>query len=113
MDSEEERRVFVRRQRRDTLGTLRAPPANLSRRRFSRRPAGAALVALLLLAPVVLLPNPQDVAIAQARQVRQEAKAQADRLEKVAQDLQKKGASADDPRTRLAKELRDLVKQLR
>jgi len=28
------------------------------------------------------------------------------------EDLEKEGASADDPRTRLAKELRDLAKQL-
>ena len=68
---------------------------------------------MLALAPVVLLPNPQDVAIAQARQIREEAVAQAERIEKLAEELEKQGANADDPRTRLAKELRDLAKQLR
>ena len=72
-----------------------------------------ALVAVIALAPVLLLPNPQNVAIAQAREVREEAKAQAERLEKLAEELEKKGASADDPRTRLAQELRDLARQLR
>ena len=112
-DPDAERRRFVLRQRRDTLDALRATPPNLFKPRFSRRPAAAALVALLLLAPVVLLPNPQNAAIAQARAVREEAKDQADRLDKLADDLEKQGATADDPRTRLAKELRDLAKQLR
>ncbi|MDP9244737.1 MAG: hypothetical protein M3O77_06610, partial [Chloroflexota bacterium] len=112
-DADAERRGFVLRQRRDTLASLRTTPANLFRPRLSRRPAAMALVALIVLAPVVLLPNPQDVAIAQARAVREEAKAQADRLDKLADDLQKDGASADDPRTKLAKELRDLARQLR
>src|SRR4029079_1733383 len=113
LDPEAERHDFVRRQRRDTVGALRTAPANLFRPRLSKHPAGAALVALLLLAPVLLIPNPQDVAIAQARQVREEAKAQADRIEKLADDLEKKGATADDPRPRLARELRDLAKELR
>ena len=78
-DPEEERREFVRRQRRDTVTALRTTPANLFRPRFSRRPAAIALVAMLVLAPVVLLPNPQDAAIAAAQAVREEAKAQAER----------------------------------
>ena len=112
-DPEAERRGFVQRQRRDTLTALRSTPANLFRPRFSRRPAAATLVALIALAPVVLLPNPQNIAIAQAREVREEAKSQADRLDQLAEELENKGASADDPRTRLAKELRDLARQLR
>src|SRR6185503_19887453 len=113
LDADEERVSFVRRQRRDTLSALGRAPANLFRPRLSRRPAGVAFLALLLLAPVVLLPNPQDAAIAQASQVREEAKAQADRIDKLAGDLEKKGATAYDPRTRLAKELRDLARELR
>ena len=37
----------------------------------------------------------------------------ADRIERLAADLEKKGTTPDDPRTRLAKELRDLARQLR
>src|SRR5258705_549190 len=62
-------RRFVRRQRRDTLAALRLVRPALFRPRLSRNPAAIALVAVLILAPVVLLPNPQDAAIAQARQV--------------------------------------------
>ncbi|HUQ44277.1 MAG TPA: hypothetical protein VM451_07730, partial [Candidatus Limnocylindria bacterium] len=112
-DPEAERRRFVRRQRRDTLGALRATPSSLFRPRFSRRPAAIAFVAVLALAPVLLLPNVQDAAIAQARQVREEAKNQAERLDDLADVLEQKGANADDPRTRLAQELRDLARQLR
>ncbi|MEO8273100.1 MAG: hypothetical protein ABI620_03455, partial [Chloroflexota bacterium] len=112
-DPDAERRGFVLRQRRDTLAALRGTPPNLFRPRLSRRPAGMALVAVLALAPVILLPNIQNLAIAQAREVREEAKTQADRLEQLAHELDAKGASADDPRTKLAKELRDLAKQLR
>ncbi|MGH2897770.1 MAG: hypothetical protein ACRDMZ_03790, partial [Solirubrobacteraceae bacterium] len=108
-----ERSGFVLSQRRDTLASIRATPDNLFRPRFSRRPAAMALVALLALAPVVLLPNPQDTAIAQAREVREEAKAQADRIDKLAEQLESKGATTDDPRTLLAQELRDLARQLR
>src|SRR5207253_9526640 len=64
---EEERRTFVRRQRLDAVASLRTTPTRLFRPRFSRRPAAAAFIAVLLLAPVLLLPNPQVAAIAQAR----------------------------------------------
>ncbi|HYN70061.1 MAG TPA: hypothetical protein VEX41_07615, partial [Candidatus Eisenbacteria bacterium] len=112
-DAEAESRRFVRRQRRDTLAALRLVRPGLFRPRLSRNPAAIAVIAMLVLAPVVLLPNPQDAAIAQARQVREEAKAQAEVLERLAEQLEKQGASTDDPRTRLAKELRDLARQLR
>ncbi|HJP89789.1 MAG TPA: hypothetical protein VJ850_12205 [Candidatus Limnocylindrales bacterium] len=112
-DVDAQRRAFVLRQRRDTLAALRATPANLFRPRLARRPAAIAVVAMLALAPVLLIPNPQNAAIAQAREVREEAKTQAERLEQLAEELEKEGASTNDPRTQLAQQLRDLAKQLR
>jgi hypothetical protein len=108
-----ERAAFVLRQRRDTLSALRTTAPGLFRPRLSRRPAAVALVALIVLAPVALLPNPQNAAIAQAKAVREEAVAQAKRIDKLADELAKQGKDANDPRTRLAQELRDLAKQLR
>ncbi|MEA2672899.1 MAG: hypothetical protein QOI92_91 [Chloroflexota bacterium] len=108
-----ERAAFVLRQRRDTLSALRVTPPGLFRPRLSRRPAAVALVALIALAPVALLPNPQNAAIAQAKAVREEAVAQAQRIDKLADELAKQGKDANDPRTRLSQELRDLAKQLR
>ena len=104
---------FVRRQRADAAAALRAAPANLFRPRFSRRPAVAIVVSALLLAPVLLMPNPQDAVIAQQRQVREAANQQAEQLDELAKELESKGADAQDPRTRLAQELRDLARQLR
>ena len=57
---------------------MRLAPRSLFRPRFSRRPATVALVALLLLAPVLLVPNPQDAVIAQQQQVREAAERQAE-----------------------------------
>ena len=104
---------FVRRQRADALMSLRALPVDLFKPRMAMRPAGAALVAALLLAPVLLIPNPQHAVIAQARQEREAAQEQARRLDDLAKELEDKGADANDPRTRLAQELRDLARQLR
>ena len=88
-------------------------PAGLFRPRLSLRPAVVAVVAVLLLAPVVLLPNPQDAVIAQQQQVRQAAERQAERIDRAAEELGTKGQDPNDPRTRLAQELRDLARQLR
>ncbi len=104
---------FVRRQRADAAASIRLAPSNLFRPRTSRTPAAIALVGALLLVPLVLLPNSQDAAIAQAQNVREEAKKQADRIDEIAKDLEAKGANPEDPRTRLAQELRDLARQLR
>ena len=104
---------FVRRQRRDALRSINTTPAGLFRPRFSRQPATVALLAALLLVPVTLLPNPQDAVIAQQQQVREAAERQAERIDRVAEDLADKGGDAQDPRTRLAQELRDLARQLR
>ena len=103
---------FVRRQRRDALGALRAAPA-LFKPRFSRSPAIAALFAGLLLVPVLAIPNPQDAVIAQQQDIREAATRQAERLEDLAQDLEARGEETTDPRTQLAEELRELARQLR
>ena len=67
----------------------------------------------MLLIPAVLLPNPQDAVIALNRQVREEAQRQAQRIDDVAKDLGTKGVDANDPRTRLSEELRQLAERLR
>ncbi|HET7495816.1 MAG TPA: hypothetical protein VFJ80_10220, partial [Candidatus Limnocylindrales bacterium] len=103
---------FVRRQRGDALRALGTVPG-LFMPRVSRRPALIATVAVALLVPVVVLPNPQDAVIARQRDVRVAADRQADRLEGLARDLESKGRNADDPRSRLAEELRQLARQLR
>ena len=81
--------------------------------RFSRQPALVALAAVALLVPVLGLPNPQDAVIAQQRDVRAAADRQADRLDELADELETKGRTTDDPRTQLAEELRELARQLR
>ena len=103
---------FVRRQRRDALVALRTVPS-LFKPRFSRSPALASVASAVLLGAVLLVPNPQDLVIAQQRDVREAADRQADRLDELAEDLESKGAEAEDPRTELAEELRELARQLR
>ena len=93
---------FVRRQRRDALGRLHATDPGLFGPRLARRPGLVALVAAALVIPAALLPNPQDLVIAQNRQVREEAAQQAERIDEVAKDLEGKGADANDPRSQLA-----------
>ena len=104
---------FVRRQRRDAVSRLRAVDPSLFRPRLERRPALVALVAAALIAPALLIPNPMDQVIAQNREVREEAERQAERIDQIAKDLEGKGASANDPRTQLAEELRELAERLR
>ena len=112
LDEAAETDRFVRRQRRDALATLRTAP-RMFKPRFSRNPAIATLAAVALIVPVLSLPNPQTAVLAQQRQVRDAAERQAQRIDSVARDLQDKGRTADDPRTRLAEELRELACQLR
>ena len=111
-DSAEAER-FVRRQRLDAVRALRIAPINLFRPRLAHRPAGIALAAALLIVPLTILPNIQDVRIAEARANRDEAVKQAARIDEIAKELETKGAKPDDPRTRLATDLRDLAAQLR
>ncbi len=113
LDQPAQERRFIRRQRHDALAALAVVPANLFRPRLSMQPATAALVAALILAPVVLLPNPQNAVIEQTRQVREEARRQADKVERLADELDGKGADVNDPRRDLARQLRDLARQLR
>ncbi|HZC33719.1 MAG TPA: hypothetical protein VE640_10570, partial [Candidatus Bathyarchaeia archaeon] len=103
---------FVRRQRMDALTAIRRVP-RLFTPRLSRAPAIASLVAGLVLIPVLALPNPQDAVIAQQRDIRAAAERQAQRLDDTAKELEAKGADTQDPRTQLAKDLRDLARQLR
>ena len=90
-DETREAEAFVRRQRADAASSLRIAPPNLFRPRLSRRPAAAVLVASLLLVPLVLLPNPQDAAIAQSQHIRDEANAAGRRIDDIAKDLESKG----------------------
>ena len=86
---------FVRRQRADALCRSGPLPADLFRPRIAMRPAGAALVAALLLAPVLLIPNPQDAVIAQAARTGRPRSEQAERLDELAKELEAKGADAE------------------
>jgi hypothetical protein len=88
---------FVRRQRRDALARLLAADPRLFRPRLASRPALTALIAVALVVPALLLPNPQDAVITQQRAVREEAQRQAERLDEVAKDLAAKGADSADP----------------
>ena len=100
LDREAEERRFVRRQRRDALASLRLIRVDLFKPRLSRRPALASLLMTMALGAAVFLPNPQDAVIAQNRAIRQEAVAQAQKLDKLADQLAAKGTNPDDPRTR-------------
>ena len=110
---EDDAEQFVRRQRRDALAALRVTRPGLFQPRFSRNPAAAALVAVLALAPVLLIANPQNDVIATNQRVRDEANEQAERIEEIARDLEAQGDRTDDPRNELAEELRELARQLR
>ncbi|MDP9482508.1 MAG: hypothetical protein M3P84_04710, partial [Chloroflexota bacterium] len=104
---------LLQRQRRDAVLALGAAPPDLFRPRPRRMPMAAALVSGLLLIPLLALPNALDLRIAQEKTIRQEAARQADKIDKAADDLAAQGRDPNDPRTRLAKELRDLALQLR
>jgi CheY-like chemotaxis protein len=103
---------FVRRQRTDALAALRRTPP-LFRPRWSRAPMIAIAIAAVVLVPALALPNPQDAVIAQHRDIVDAAVRQADRLERLADDLQERGAETDDPRTELAEALRELARRVR
>ena len=92
LDEAAETDRFVRRQRRDAVRSIGMAPAGLFRPRFSRQPATVALVGALLLVPMTLLPNPQDAVIAQQQQVREAADRQAEKIDRVADELADKGA---------------------
>jgi len=112
LDDAEQTDRFVRRQRADALSAIRFAP-RLFGPRISRAPAAVALVAAVVLFPVLALPNPQDAVIAQQRDIKAAAERQAQRLDDLAKDLQSKGADTQDPRTQLSEQLRELAEQLR
>ena len=88
---------FVRRQRRDALSRLRAVDPGLFRPRLARRPALIALIATALVVPAVLLPNPQDLVIAQQREIRAEAERQAEHIDEVAKEPRGQGRRRQRP----------------
>jgi len=107
------RAAFVARQRRDALDVLAGVPAGMFRPRVATRPALVALVAAALLVPLVLVDNPMDRQVARDRAIREEATQTAERIDRLAEQLEKQGRNPGDPRTRLASDLRDLAGSLR
>ena len=105
--------ALVRRQRADALHSLRATPHDMFRPRWSRTPALTTLVTGLAIVALVGLPNPQDAIIARDARIRDAAAQQAQTIDKAADKLAAKSQDPNDPRTRLAKDLRDLAQQLR
>ena len=96
--------------------SLRIAPPGLFRPRFSRRPAAVALVASLLLVPVRRCCRTRRTpSIAQQPAgPRRGRTQQAERIdEHRARTSRRRAQDPNDPRTRLAQELRDLARQLR
>ncbi|HET8570575.1 MAG TPA: hypothetical protein VFN14_01645 [Candidatus Limnocylindria bacterium] len=84
------------------------------RPRLERRPASVAGIALVLLLVLVVWPNPQDGVLADRRAAREASRQVAERVEKVADDAERKGADTKDPeRDKLVEQLRRLARQLR
>ena len=104
---------FVARQRTDALHVLRSTAPTVFRPPVPLRTAAATVVGLVLLVPLLLLPNPQDQRIADDRRLREEAALQADKVERIADDLAAKARTPDDPRAQVAQQLKDLAKLLR
>ncbi len=103
---------FVRLQRRDALGSLRAADRHAFPPRLPRRPARVAAILALVLIPALVLPNPQTDTLAQRERQREAAERQAERLEQTADRLSE-GRTADDPRADIAEELRRISRELR
>jgi hypothetical protein len=105
--------ALVQRQRADALRMLRATRHDMFRPRWSRTPALTTLITGLAIAALIGLPNPQDAVIARDARIRDAAAQQAQTIDKAADKLAAKSQDPNDPRTRLAKDLRDLAQQLR
>jgi hypothetical protein len=103
---------LVRLQRADAARTLAAADRAAFRPHVPRRAAAAAVIAALLIAPAVALPNPQDAVLVQRERQRAAAEQEARRLEETARRLED-GVTTPDARTDLAIELRRLSEQLR
>ncbi|MFH0750202.1 MAG: hypothetical protein V2B17_00025, partial [Chloroflexota bacterium] len=104
---------FVARQRRDALDVLAVLPPGTFRPRIARRPALITLFAAALLVPLAFVANPMDQRIAQDRAIREEATQTAQRIDRLAEQLERQGRTVEDPRSRLARDLRDLAKGMR
>ena len=105
---------FVRRQRADAVASLRAAPAEpVPAAVLDAGRRSPLVVAALLLAPVLLLPNPQDAVIAQQRQVQEAANRQAERLDDLAEELERRARTPTIRGRSSPQELRDLARQLR
>ena len=78
---------FVRLQRRDALGSLRAADHRAFPPRLPRRPARVAAILALVLIPALVLPNPQSDTLAQRERQREAAERQAERLKQTADRL--------------------------
>ena len=105
---------WVHSQRKDALETAASlQPAEVIPLPFLRRPwmfSGLLLTAILLLA---LLPNPMDAILEQRRAVTREAAAQAEHVEKLAEQIQENTALSKAERQELARQLSELADQLR
>jgi len=87
---------FVARQRRDALDVLAIVPPGTFRPRVARRPVLITVFAAVLLVPLVLAANPMDRRIAQDRAVREEATQTAERIDRLAEQLERPGRTAED-----------------
>ena len=105
--------AFVERQREDAVRVLATVPSATFRPRIARRAALLAAVAALLVLPLVLIPNGMDERIARDRAVREESTQTAERIDRSPRSSSAGDAPPDDPRSRLAQELRDLAAELR
>ena len=105
--------AFVLRQRRDALARLVSVDPGLFRPGFAARHALVASLAVLVAAIAFALPNPQDAVIARDRAIRDEARAQAQRVDQAAHQLASRAETPSDPRSKLAEEMRQFAEQLR
>lgn len=105
---------LVARQFDDALAQLKhIEPSRAFPPRVDRRRVLAALVACAAIVGLLVLPNPMDAVIAERREITQTAQAQAQELEKLAQEVARNNALDPKAQEQLLKELRDLAAQLK
>lgn len=98
----------------DALAHLRRiEPRAAFRPRIERRSLAAALLALLVLAALVLVPNPMDAVIAERREIAQTAQEQAKNLDELAKAVEQNQNLNPQKREQLVQKLRALAAQLR
>jgi len=91
-----------------SIDPRRAFPVRVERTPLLR--AGAALLAGLLL---LALPNPMDAIVAERAQVSQAAKAEAEKLEKLAQTVEQDQALNPEDKAELLREMRRMIEKLK